>query len=98
MTNAGMDPRALVPVPAVACGCGSGFGLAVSPALSALGLLVTSSNDDNTLHVFAPGARHPAPSGNFAADVLAGGGWTLAGTIGGDGTFAFEESNEDEEG
>jgi hypothetical protein len=45
-----VDLTALVPLPFLKTRCGSGVGLAVCPAI---GLLVTSNADDNTLSVFA---------------------------------------------
>ncbi len=67
----GMGLDALVPLPALKTACGRGVGLAVCPAL---GLLVTSNSDENTLSVFA------LPRSNGAG---AGAGLALVCTLGG---------------
>jgi hypothetical protein len=82
---------ALVPLPALKTQCGRGYGLAASPAL---GLLVTSDTDKNSLSVWA------LPSGGSSGRVTfdgagagagasaSGGGLTPVCTLGGDGSAA----------
>ncbi len=64
---------ALVPPPALKTRCGKGFGMAACPAL---GLLVTSDDDKNTLSVFDL-------SHNSGAGAGAGAGLALVCTLGG---------------
>ena len=65
-----VDVGALIPLPALKTKCGSGMGMAVCPAL---GLLVTSNHDDNTLSVFTlpgTGAGASASAGTSAGMAL----------------------------
>jgi hypothetical protein len=73
-----VDVGALVPLPALKTRCGGGFGMAACPAL---GLLVTSNHNDNTLSMFAL----PHSSG---AGTGAGAGLALVCTLGGAGSPA----------
>jgi hypothetical protein len=73
----GVGLDALVPLPALKTACGNGIGMAACPAL---GLLVTSSNNDNTLSVFA--LPHSSGAGT-GAGAGAGAGLALVCTLGG---------------
>ncbi len=94
----GVALTALVPLPALKTPCGGGLGLAACPAL---GLLVTSDIDKNTLSVWRlPGGASggAAASGGTGASTGAGasgasaggggGGLRLVCTLGGDGSVA----------
>ena len=86
----GVGLDALVPLPALNTRCGEGFGLAACPAL---GLLVTSNTNDNTLSVFAL----PRSSG-AGAGAGAGAGLALVCTLGGASSpapmqFKFNDGN-----
>jgi hypothetical protein len=90
---------ALVPLPALKTQCGGGVGLAACPAL---GLLVTSDYDKNTLSVwelpggvsgdgdFSGGAEASAGAGAGGASAgrVRGGGLRLVCTLGGAGSLA----------
>ena len=65
-----VDVGTLIPLPSLKTKCGSGMGMAVCPAL---GLLVTSNHDDNTLSVFTlpgTGAGASASAGTSAGMAL----------------------------
>jgi hypothetical protein len=86
----GVGLDALVPLPALKTACGTGVGMAACPAL---GLLVTSNKDDNTLSVFAL----PRSSG-AGAGAGAGAGLALVCTLGGASSpapmqFKFNDGN-----
>jgi hypothetical protein len=86
----GVGLDALVPLPALKTRCGVGVGMAACPAL---GLLVTSNHNDNTLSVFAL----PRSSG-AGAGAGAGAGLALVCTLGGASSpapmqFKFSDGN-----
>jgi hypothetical protein len=74
----GVGLDALRLLPALKTACGRGAGVAACPAL---GLLVTSNNDDNTLSVFALPRSSGAGAG--AGDAGSGAGLVLVCTLGG---------------
>ncbi len=86
----GVGLDALVPLPALKTRCGLGVGMAACPAL---GLLVTSNREDNSLSVFAL----PRSSG-AGAGAGAGAGLALVCTLGGASSpapmqFKFSDDN-----
>jgi hypothetical protein len=92
----GVGLIALVPLPALKTLCGAGFGLAACPAL---GVLVTSDSEKNTLSVWglpddasgggvSGGAGASAGAVVGGTSVVGGGGLRLVCTLGGHGSVA----------